>query len=253
MSRESQLKQRNNTGEMEIDLLELLAVLWSKIFIILLAGILLAVITYAGTKFLITPQYTSTTKIYVLSKQDENSSVTYSDLQVSSQLVGDYEELIKSRPVLEKVISALDLDMETSELRKKIAVQGASNTRFIDIRVEDEDPKMAQEIADAVREAAGTQIVDIMDANAVNTVEDASLPTAPSSPNVMKNTVIGGMLGVLIAVGIILLRHLLDDTVKTPDDVEKYLGLGVLASIPLEENAKAAKKSKKKGFAKSKR
>lgn len=236
--------------EISIDLLELISVIFRKLHIIILVGIVFAALAYAGTKFLITPMYTSTTKMYVLSKQSDSTTVTYSDLQTGTQLTKDYMELVKSRPVLEKVISQLHLDMSSEDLKNTIAVATPEDTRILSVSVEHPDPKMAKDIADAIREAVSVQITAIMDAESVNTVEEGNLPENPSSPSMLKNIVIGGFLGCLLAVGVILLKFMLDDTIKTPDDVEKYLGLSVLASVPIQPGAEKTKKKKGRRSAK---
>lgn len=237
---------KNNNFEQDeitIDIGELLSVLWSKAHIIILAGIVFALAAFAGTKLLITPQYDSVTKIFVITKQNENT-VTSSDLQTGTLLTKDYIEMVKSRPVLEEVIAVLNLDMTVEQLANAITVATPAETRMISIIVRNEDPKRAKEIADAVREAAGIQIKNVMDIDAVNTVEEANLPTQKASPNTMKNTLLGAVLGVVIAIGITVLFFILDDTIKTSDDVERYLELNVLASLPLKEGAKKSKKAK---------
>lgn len=237
----------NNTNfeqdEITIDIGELIGVLWKKAHIIILVGIVCALAAFFGTKLLITPQYDSVTKIYVIAKQNENA-ITTSDLQTGNMLTKDYVEMVKSRPVLEKVISVLDLDMTTGALLDCIKVEVPADTRMIKITVRHEDPKMAKNIADAVRDAASVQIKDVMNIDAVNTVEDANLPTGKATPNTMKNTMMGGILGVILTMGIIVLIHILDDTIKTPDDVERYLELNVLASLPIKEGTKKNKKAK---------
>ena len=174
--------------------------------------------------------------------------MTYNDLQTGSQLTKDYAELVKSRPVLEEVISVLNLDMDTEELADKITVTTPTDTRVMSINVRDAEPKQARDIADAVRQAVGIQIQDIMDVDSVKTVEEANLPDSPSSPSVMRNTLIIAILGILISAGIIILVFMLDDTVKTPEDVETYLGLNVLASIPVYDGANAKNKKRVKGL-----
>ena len=156
--------------------------------------------------------------------------------------------MVKSRPGLEEVISVLNLDMETEELAKKITVTTPTDTRVMSINVEDPQPKQARDIADAVRQAVSIQIKAIMDVDSVQAVENANLPDHPSSPSVMKNTLIGAILGILIAAGIIILVFMLDDTVKTPEDVETYLGLNVLASIPVYDGTSAKNKKRVKGL-----
>lgn len=236
-----------DNDEITIDLTELFMMLWSEIHIILLAGILTALLAFVGTKLFITPLYTSTTQMYVLTKQDNNSSVTYTDLQTGTQLTKDYMVLIKSRPVLEQVISVLNLDMEVEVLADMISVETETDTRVLNISVKNEDPRVAKQIADAVREAVGIQITEIMDAEAVNTVQEGNLATSPSSPSVMKNVMIGGILGLIISIGIFVLIFVLDDTIKTPDDVEQYLGLNVLTSIPMQAGAEKNRSKKVRG------
>ena len=236
--------------EISVDLVELFSVIFSKLHIIIIVGVIFAALSFAGTKFLITPQYTSTTKMYVLSKQNDSAAVTYSDLQTGSQLTKDYMELVKSRPVLEKVIAQLNLDMTTEQFKDKIKVSTPEDTRILSVSVKNPDPKMAKNIADAIREAVSIQITDIMEAESVNVVEEGNLPDKPSSPNLLQNTAIGALLGCFLAAAIILIRFMLDDTIKTPDDVEKYLGLSVLASVPIQPGTQKGKKKKGRHSAK---
>lgn len=244
MNSDKIMNQGIDNEEITIDLAELFFVLWSRIHVILLAGILLALASFVGTKLLVTPKYTSDTKIYVLTKQDSNAGVTVNDLQTGTYLTKDYMELVKIRPVLEQVIAVLNLDMTSEELSGMITVENTADTRILTIRVESEDPKEAKAIADAVCESVSVQIPEIMNADSVNTVEEGNLPTSPSSPNLMKNMALGGLLGLLLAIGIIALIYILDDTVKTPEDVENFLGLNVLTSIPISEGFKKTKKVK---------
>ncbi|MCI6466410.1 MAG: Wzz/FepE/Etk N-terminal domain-containing protein [Faecalicatena sp.] len=244
MSQNTMINPEVDNDEITIDLTELLMAIWRKLHLVILTGIVVALLAFIGTKLFITPMYTSVTKVYVLSKQEGNASLTYSDLQTGTSLTKDYMELVKSRPVLEQVIAILNLDMKAEELADTITVDTPTDTRILRISVENEDPKTAKEIADAIRESVSIQITEIMDADSVNTVEVGNLPTDPSSPSTMKNMLIGGILGVLLAIGIIVLIYILDDTVKTPEDVEYYLGLNVLTSIPIEEGVKKSKKVK---------
>ena len=125
------------------------------------------------------------------------------------------------------------------------------DTRIISITVTDTDPVRAMEIANAVREAASEHILNVMDIQAVNVVETANLPTYASGPNTARNILLGGMLGAALVMGILVVRFLLDDTVKTTEDVERYLGLSVLAVIPLNEGEADGKRRRRKGKRKS--
>lgn len=243
--------QRNN-DEIEIDLLELCSVLLARIWVILGAGFFCAVCCFAVSRFVITPYYESTTKIYILNKTD-NASVTYSDVQMGTQLTKDYAELINSRYVLEEVMRKLSLSMEYKELLDKVSVSTPTDTRIVSITVEDTDPVQAMNIANCIREVAGNHIQNVMDIEAVNVVETANMPTEKAGPGCVKWTLIGGFAGCFLLCALILVRYLMDDTIKSSEDVEKYLGLGTLALIPVAEDAVETRKKKRKKKKKKRR
>ncbi|MCR5673970.1 MAG: protein-tyrosine kinase [Lachnospiraceae bacterium] len=236
--------------DLEIDIIELLGAVLSKIWIVIGSAVVMAAAAYLICSFLVTPRYESTTKIYVINRQNSDS-LTYSDLQTGSQLTKDYQELVTSRPVLEEVKAELGLDIENDRFKKMITVSVPTDTRIVSITAEDTDPYMARAIADRVRISAAQHIANVMNTEAVNVVEEANLPTEISSPKIIRNTAIGGVIGAFIAVMIIVIIYIMDDTIKNPDDVEKYLGLSVLGSIPVldeelvRNNTKKGKKKKK--------
>ena len=233
----------NNNDEIEIDLGEVFHLVISKLGVIILSGILLGVLSIIGTMLFITPKYESTTKIMVLNKQD-NNTLTSADMQTSTQLTKDYAELIQSRTVLEGVIAQLNLDMTYKEMLNKVSVETSSDSRIVSICVTDEDPYTASEIANAVRDMAAEHIQSVMDIEAVNVVDTANIPNEKASPSLAKNGVIGGLLGVIIAMAAVIIIYLTNDTIKVEEDVERYLGLSVLGSIPFSEKESRSKKKK---------
>lgn len=239
------MEERRNEDAIEIDLLELLGVLMGQIWLILGVGLMAALIAFAVSKFLIAPTYESTTKIYILNK-NENTTVTYSDVQLGSQLTKDYAELISSRYVLEEVIQEQGLDLEYKSLKKKVTVSTPTDTRVIYITVKDHDQITAMNIANGVREAASRHIEKVMDIDAVNVVETANIPTEKASPSCFRWTLIGGILGCLLVCAVVLIRFLLDDTIRSSEDVEKYLELSTLGLIPVQENGQDRAKHRKK-------
>lgn len=241
------MEQHNlqDNADIEIDVLELLHVLLNKFWIILLTGIVGGLAFIAVTILFITPQYKSTTKMYVLNQQD-NNTLTQQDMQTSLSLTKDYAELIKSRTVTEGVIAQLNLDLTHEELLNKMAIDSATDTRILSITIEDADPYEACKIANSIRDVAANHIKNVMNIDAVNVVEPANIPEQKSSPSISKNGIIGGLLGVLLAVAIILIAYLSNDTIKTQEDVERYLGLSILGTIPLTENNRKQKKKKQK-------
>jgi capsular polysaccharide biosynthesis protein len=233
--------------------------LLDRLVVILLVGILVAGLAFLGTKFFITPKYQSETSIFVMNKNDE-ATVNASDYAVSNYMTQDYATLITSRSVMEQVIANLGLDYSVGTLTGMISVENVTDTRIIKIIVTDTDAEKAREIADAVREASATKIKEVMGIEEVNVVDNANLSSSPVSPNVFKNMVIGGILGVILAIAVIVIRHITDDTIKTPDEIERYLGISTLASIPVMSEAEwdgakknsHTKKTAKKPAAKSK-
>ena len=240
----------NRVDEIEIDLREVFVLLISKCWLIILIGIMTAAIGFGISAFLIPPTYESTTKIYILNKQQENT-VTYSDVQLGTQLTKDYAELIKSRLVLEKVIQELQLEtiyeeMDYEALLDKVSVTTPVDTRILSITVTDFDAIMAMEIANSIREEAAIHIKNVMDIEAVNVVETANLPMEKATPSIIKWTAIGGVFGAFFITAMILIVFFLDDTIKTGDDVERYLGLSTLALIPLDGRSEQYKSAKRR-------
>ena len=234
----------------ETDLLELFHELWKHAGVIVLSAAVLALVGFLCTQLMMTPQYVSTTKMYVLAA-DASQGLTNNDLQVGTQLTNDYKELIQSRPVTETVIADLklmvgDRMMKHEELLGKLSVSNSTDTRVIAISVTDSDPYRASDIANAIRETAAKHIQDVMDVEYVKVVEDANIPTNPSSPSKSKNTILAGLMGGIVAAGVVIVRYLMNDTIQTPEDIETYLGLSTLGSIPVAEDPTAARKRRKR-------
>lgn len=230
--------------EIEIDLKEILRVLLAKLWLIILLGILLGLGMLIYSKYVVDPVYSSTTKVYVLNRQNTNANVNYSDLQTGAQLTKDYMELVKSRTILSQVIEELELDMSVEALAGMIVVSSPEDTRVVQLTVNSTDVYLAQQIANTLRTVSATHIKQIMNLEAINTVEEANIPTVPSSPNITNNTLLGFFAGIVLGMVIVIVMYLLDDSIRTPEDVERYLQVSVLASIPLmeQENKKKRKR-----------
>ena len=221
----------NDNASIEIDVLYLLRKLWSKKFFIIFVGLLVGTIALLGSVFFIKPKYTSTTRIYVVSRSSD-TSLTNQDLQAGSYLVNDYKEVITSSEVLSSVIDQEKLSMSTGELSKEIAVTIPTDTRVISISVTDTDAQRACDIANTVREVAAEKIKAVTKVDDVTTLESATKPSHPSSPNVKKNAVIGALAGVFLAIVGILVAEVLDDRVRRPEDIEETLGMTLLGVVP---------------------
>lgn len=221
----------NDNASIEIDVLYLLRKLWRKKFFIIFVGLLVGTIALLGSVFFIKPKYTSTTRIYVVSRSSD-TSLTNQDLQAGSYLVNDYKEVITSSEVLSSVIDQEKLSMSASELSKDIAVTIPTDTRVISISVTDTDAQRACDIANTVREVAAEKIKAVTKVDDVTTLESATKPSHPSSPNVKKNAAIGALAGVFLAIVGILVAEVLDDRVRRPEDIEGTLGMTLLGVVP---------------------
>ena len=247
------MEQRYERDEIEIDLKQLFFVLLDKIWVILLSGLILALAAFLVTKLMMTPIYSSTASVYVLNRQNSQNTATNSDISAATSLTKDFETMVTSRTVMEQVIDKLGLDTTYEKLKKSISVNNPTGTRLLYITVKNKDANLAKEIADSVAQTASVQIVELMGMEKVNVVDEGGIAAHPSSPNTGKNVLLGGVIGLFLAAIVVILRFLLDDTIKTSDDVERYLGLSVLGVIPKSEADVKKSKSKKKGLVKARR
>ena len=217
-------------AEMEIDLLEIFYLLkskWKEIFLALLVG---ALIFGAYHTFLVKPSYQADASIYITNTE---SALSFSDLQLSSALTDDYANIIKSRTVLNRVIEELDLNLDYKQLSKLVTVSNPDSTHIVDIKVTCDDPEMSRNITNALLNISVSQIYQII-GSGEPTVIDYSVAEAVQdvTPSLFKDLAIGGFLGACVACAIFILQMLMDGTMKTEEDIDKYLHLPVLAAVP---------------------
>lgn len=218
---------------LEIDVLQLFRSLWKRKLVILLVAIITSSVAFAYSTFVIKPEFTSTTRIYVANRdQGEKSGLTNQDLQAGTYLVKDYREIILSQDVLEEVVSDLKLDLTPKGLANKIKVTVPVDTRIVSISVKDKQPEEASRIANSLREVAAEKIVAVTRVSDLTTLEEARPATTPSSPNVRRNTLFGFLGGAVVTVIAVLLIELLDTRVKRPEDVEDVLQIPLLGLVP---------------------
>ena len=212
---------QENTKRVEIDVLALLQKLWTKKVFILFTAFYVAVFAFLGTYFLIQPTYTSSTRIYVVNQANDGKNLSAQDLQAGTFLTKDYKEIITSNDVLSE-----------AELAKMISVNIPTDTRLISISVNAKTGQDAQTLANKVREVASEKIKNVTKVEDVTTLEEAKLPESPSSPNIKRNVLLGAVLGGFLAVVGVLVREILDDRIRRPEDVEDALGMTLLGIVP---------------------
>lgn len=227
---------RIQDDEIEIDLKELFFVLLKKAWLILMVGIILAAGAGFYTKKYITPQYQSTSMLYVLGKSTSITSLA--DIQLGTQLTSDYVILIKSRPVVNEVIEKLDLNLTYNQLVGKISTSNPTDTRIIKITVTDEDPVLARDIANEFANVSKKRMAEIMATDEPTVVEEGEINRVQVSPSAKKNCAIAGLLGVFLTCAVIVVIYMMNDTIKTAEDIEKYLGISTLGIIPIDGKRK---------------
>ncbi|MEW4354721.1 Wzz/FepE/Etk N-terminal domain-containing protein [Streptococcus pneumoniae] len=229
--------QANQT--VEIDVLSLIKTLWKRKFLIVVTAFLVAVLALGYSMFVAKPKYDSTTRIYVVNRQqNEGNTLTNQDLQAGAYLVKDYKEIILSQDVLSRVAEELQLKSGSGDLAKKIKVAVPTDTRIVSITVSDDSPEEAAHIANTLRQAAAEKIIDTTKVSDVTTLEEASVPTAPSSPNIKRNVILGFLAGGVVMSLVVLVVEILDDRVKKPEDIEEVMGLTLLGVVPDIEKVK---------------
>ena len=216
-----------------IDLLELALGLLEHWKLIAVTAVTGAVLMALYTFFLVTPMYKATATIYVVSRND--SVLNFSDLQVGSELTSDYIKVFEMWEVHEKVISNLDLDYTYTDMASMLSVTNTSDTRMLDITVTNPDPEEAAAIANEYADVGAKYISEKMKTDEPTLMSSARVPENPFSPNKAKNILLGFVAGFVLACAVVVLRTMLDDTYKSADDIRKYTGMVVLASIPLAD------------------
>ncbi|HHY6892535.1 TPA: capsular polysaccharide biosynthesis protein [Streptococcus pneumoniae] len=224
------MKEQNT---IEIDVFQLFKTLWQRKLMILLVALVTSAGAFAYSTFIVKPEYTSTTRIYVVNRnQGDKSGLTNQDLQAGTYLVKDYREIILSQDALEKVATNLKLDMPAKTLASKVQVAVPADTRIVSISVKNKQPEEASRIANSLREVAAEKIVAVTRVSDVTTLEEARPATTPSSPNVRRNSLFGFLGGAVVTVIAVLLIELLDTRVKRPEDVEDVLKIPLLGLVP---------------------
>lgn len=225
--------------KIEIDVVQVLKVLWKRKLMIALVAIATGVLAFGFSSFIVKPQFTSTTRIYVVNRnQGDKSGLSNQDLQAGSYLVKDYREIILSQDVLEKVVTEQNLKFDAKALAKKIQVTVPADTRIVSISVKDGNPEEASRIANGLREVAAQKIISVTKVSDVTTLEEARPALSPSSPNIRRNTILGVGVGAGIVILLAISVEVLDDRVKRPEDIEEVMHISLLGVIPNLEKLK---------------
>lgn len=221
--------------EAELDLKEIMHIIRKRLWFIVLVTILAVGAGGVISLFVLEPVYRASATIIVgkPSSYLDGNRLQIEDLNLNQRLAKTYGEIIKSRGVLEDVISQLKLNLTTQQLKEKTLVKLVEGTEFITISVTDTNPKRAADIANKMAEVFRFKVVNIMKVDYVQILDDAIVPRLPIKPRLELNMAIAGVLGIMTSIFVVFLLEYLDNTIKTPEDTEKYLGLNIVGIIPI--------------------
>lgn len=233
----------------EIDLKEMFSIFWSRkiqiifiVFVFIICGVIYTV------KFT-TPKYSSSTTLVLASSENTedttNTTITAADITINSKLVSTYSELVKSKNILREVIEKTGIQIEEDDLRRSVKVSSVKNTELIEITVENENAIFATKIANEIARVFTEKVKEIYNINNVQIVDEAEIPTSPSNINHVKDVVLFIFGGLVISAIYAILANMLDNTIKTSEDVEKNFKVPVLASIPMIEKISNERKHRR--------
>ena len=236
----NEFKEENQ--EVEIDLKALFLKIRSLWYVVILGALTGIFVSVLYGKLMTVPMYSASSMVYLRSS---SQSISLQDLQLGSELTKDYEIIFKSRPNLENVIADLDLDMSVGQLSGMIAISNPTDTRILQVSVTSEDPDLSASIVNEVVEN-GMQTVREIDSQEPYVVERAIPNTTNVGTSLLHRAILGGLVGLAIAIGLICLRFILTDSITSVDDVEEVLGTPVLAVVVEDRNLSYAKKNNRR-------
>lgn len=215
----------------EIDLVELFYVFLNRIWLLVICMAIGGAAAFVWTACFIKPVYKTSAEIYVVSASN-NSVVNLADLQLGSAVKSDYMELMLSRPVLEKVIESLNVNKTVNEIRNMVSITNKADTRILQIAATSTDPQLATDVANELATQSILLLPEIMENEPPNLVSTALFPTAPAGPSIVKNTLLGAILGFVLCGAVLVVIFLSDRSFKGADDMQKYFGMMPLAVVP---------------------
>lgn len=225
------------TFKRNINLTDLLFECIKKWYVIVITILLTISLSMIYTIFLQTPMYTSTSKIMIFNKQE---TTALADLELSSSiyLARDFTEIIKDKYVLDDVADELDNKYSVTRLKNYITINNPQNTRILEIIVTSPNAKDSKKIADSICDISQSKLVELMGLDRITTISYGNLPRSQSSPNIYNNFAISFFIGIILSLCLIIVLFTIDNKIASVQDVEKYIGLSVLATIPYNNSKK---------------
>ena len=220
----------------EMDLQQIFFLIRRKIWLIVLYILVFGAAAYAISTYLIPPMYTATASLYVYNESTRTDEVSTYDLNTSKQLVETYIVILKSNTVLDEVSRQLEGKYSADEIREMLSASVINNTEAFEINITYEDPAVAQQIANAIVDVAPSEIIRVVKAGSVEVIDYAKLPTETSFPDVVQNTVVGLLIGLVLSILYVILRKMFDTVVHSEEDLVAAFTIPVIGVIPAMKN-----------------
>lgn len=225
---------RELNDEIEVDLKEFFKVVKKNMFLIVVVSALCSTIGLVSSLFLISKKYSSEATIYITPKVTEQGTIDYNSIQTNSRMVNNYMEILKGETILAKVADQVGME-SYSEVLDTLTISNPENTELISVSSETTDPEVSQQIVSLVISTFTEDMMDILNLNNVTIINDAKVNENPVSPSVPRYTILGLAVGLVISCGYVFITFLFDKRLRTREEAENFLGVPVLATVPLKK------------------
>lgn len=218
--------------EKEIDLLELWYLFKNNFFKYLFFAILVGGLTFLVNNYLLVPKYEAGASIIINNSKTGGNDIDINEVKLNQELVNTYTEIVKTRGIADIVIENLGLDMEYKEFTEKVSVSSKNGTEIFEVKVVDTLAARATDIANETAKVFQQSVKEIMKIDNVQILDKAVIPEDPISPNIIRNTILGALVGFILGIFLSFVRMLTDNTIKDADDFINTFEIPVLGIIP---------------------
>jgi capsular polysaccharide biosynthesis protein len=221
--------------EVKMDLIKVFRLILKELWIILIVTIICAILSGVISTYVIKKTYQSTATIMVLQNNinGPNTTIQSGDFMVAQQFVNTFMEIVSFPRILDLVSKQLNRKYSADAIKKMVMVTNTTNTLILTISVKCNNAQDASDIANAVVSNFINEVRNILSFDIIKQIDTAKASSSPVSPNIPLNIALAGFVGLFLSVGIIILIAYFDNTIKTEDDITKYLELPVIGLIPL--------------------
>lgn len=217
----------------ELNLSEIIDILLKGIKVIAIMTVAFAFLAFGYSRWIVTPLYTANVQLYVDPMKDApGSSTDLTNINYAQKVVTTYINILSTQSFYKEVAKDARVEYTTNQLREMIKISAVQNTEIFKVSVTTPDPKVSLKIAESFTELAPEKIIEIKDTDSLKVVDPAVLPERPSNNRTTLNTLVGAILGMLLGIGIIFVREMMDNRVKGEEDLARHYDLPILGTVP---------------------